>query len=316
MAERILVTGAAGFAGSHLVQHLAATRAVTAWARSAPPAAITDLATWQRVDLMHRDEVHAAIASVRPAVVFHCAGSPHVGSSWHDSATPLANNVIGTHHLLEALHAERLRARVLITGSATVYAPSERPIREDDRVNPVSPYALSKFAQERLGLRAVTEDGLEVVVTRSFNHTGPRQTAAFVAPSMARQIALIERGGAEPVIRVGNLDARRDITDVRDVVRAYDLLAGAGVAGQLYNVASGTARSMREVLQGLLARATRPIAVEIDPARLRPHDPPVLVGDASRLREHTAWQPEIPFERMLDELLDWWRAAVAANPAA
>lgn len=315
VAERILVTGAAGFAGSHLVHHLAATRDVTAWARSTPPSEVAELATWQRVDLMDRAAVREAIAAVRPGLVFHCAGSPHVAASWQDSATPLASNVIGTHHLLDALHAEGVRARVLITGSATVYAPSDTPIGEDDRVNPVSPYALSKFAQERLGLRAVDEDGLEVIITRSFNHTGPRQTAAFVAPSMARQIALIERGALDPVIRVGNLDARRDLTDVRDVVRAYDLLARAGAPGRVYNVASGSARSMREILDGLLARASRPITVEVDPARLRPHDTPVLVGDSRRLREATGWRPDISFDRMLDDLLDWWRGAVATTAA-
>jgi GDP-4-dehydro-6-deoxy-D-mannose reductase len=195
-----------------------------------------------------------------------------------------------------------------VTGSAHVYAPSDTPLDEDVRLAPASPYALSKLAQEALALRAVTEDGLAVIVARAFNHTGPRQGDGFVAPAFARQIARIERGVVEPVLRVGNLDARRDLTDVRDVVRAYALLAQRGVPGTVYNVASGVARPVQWVLDELVARARVPVRVEPDPARLRPSDLPVLVGDASRLRTATGWVPEVDPARMLDDLLDYWRA--------
>ena len=304
---RVLVTGAAGFAGGHLVEHLAGRGNVVAWARADPPPELAGLGRWQRVDLLDRERVRAAIHELQPSTVYHCAGSPHVAGSWDDRVVSLETNVLATHYLLDALRLARLPARVLLTGSAHVYAHSDVPLREDDAVAPASPYALSKLVQEALGLRAVVEDGLEVVVARSFNHTGPRQSDAFVAPSLARQIALIERGGRDPVLRVGNLDARRDLTDVRDVVRAYALLADAGVSGTVYNVASGKARAMRWLLDELVARARVAVRVETDPARLRPSDVPVLVGDASRLRAATAWKPEIAPAQMLDDLLEYWR---------
>ena len=156
------------------------------------------------------------------------------------------------------------------------------------------------------------EDGLDVVVTRSFNHTGPRQTPAFAAPSMARQIALIERGQLEPVIKVGNLDARRDLTDVRDVVRAYAALMQSGTPGVVYNVASGVGRSIRSVLDALVSRSRVPVRIEIDPARMRPNDVPVLVGDCSRLdATRPAGRPAVTFDQMLDDLLDYWRGRSA-----
>ena len=290
----VLVTGAGGFAGSHLVEHLSSSQRVVAWTR-------------QIVDLLDRDRVRDAIRELRPAQIYHCAGVPHVGESWRDTAQPLEGNVLATEHLFDALRQERIHCRVLVPGSATVYAPSSEPISESHPIAPASPYAISKFAQEQLALRAIQEDGLDVVVTRSFNHTGRRQTPAFVAPSMARQIALIERGQLEPVIKVGNLDAQRDLTDVRDVVRAYVALMQSGKTGVVYNVASGVARSIRSILDALVSRSKAPVRIEVDHTRMRPNDVPVVVGDASRLIEATGWRPEITFDEMLDDLLSYWR---------
>ena len=306
----VLVTGAAGFAGGHLVEHLAERHDVTAWARAAPPAGIAGLGTWAQIDLLDRDRVRHDILTLRPTVVFHCAGAPHVGASWQDTAQPLASNVLVTHYLLDAIRRAGHRCRVLITGSATVYAPSVAPLREDGPLAPASPYALSKLAQEQLGLRGFTEDGIDVILTRPFNHTGPRQSPTFAAPGMARQIALIERGAADPTIQVGNLDTERDLTDVRDTVRAYALLMERGTPGTIYNVASGVGRSMRAILDALVARSRVPVTVALDPERLRPNDTPVIVGDAARLRTATGWAPVVPFDRMLDDLLDFWRRAV------
>jgi GDP-4-dehydro-6-deoxy-D-mannose reductase len=303
----ILVTGAAGFAGGHLVERLATEGDVVAWARSAPPDELVRLATWQLIDLLDRDRVRQAVHALRPSAVYHCAGAAHVAQSWRDATVPLAGNVLTTHHLLDALRRTGSACRLLIPGSATIYAASAEPLGEEAPVAPASPYALSKLAQEQLGLRAIREDGIDVLTTRSFNHTGPRQSAAFFAPAMARQIAAIERGGAEPVIRTGNLDARRDLLDVRDTVDAYVRLMGAGTPGIVYNVASGIARSMREVLDGLLKRSRVDVRIETDPARMRPNDIPSLVGDATRLKQATGWSPRIPFDRMLDDLLDYWR---------
>lgn len=301
------MTGAAGFAGSHLLDHLAGSHDLVGWARNPPPPELAPLARWQQVDLLDREQTNDAIAELEPSAVFHCAGLPQVAESWTDTAAPLKVNVFGTHRLFDALRLAGVRCRVLVTGSAHVYAASDTPITEQHPLAPASPYALSKLAQEQLALRAAVEDGVEVIVSRSFNHTGPRQQPSFVAPSIARQIALIERGELEPVIRVGNLDAQRDLTDVRDTVRAYAALMTSGIPGTVYNVASGVGRPVRAVLDALVARARVPIRVETDPSRVRAKDIPVLIGDASRLRAATGWEPRIPFDQTIDDLLDYWR---------
>jgi GDP-4-dehydro-6-deoxy-D-mannose reductase len=308
----ILVTGAAGFAGSHLVEHLSGQGDVVGWTRRAVPASLTGLARWQTVDLLDRDSVRRTIAELKPSVVYHCAGAPHVPHSFHDTADALSSNVLTTHHLMDALHRADVSCRLLIAGSAMVYARSDAPLSEDDRLQPSSPYAVSKLAQEQLALRGVTEDGLHVVVARSFNHTGPRQSPDFAAPAMARQVALVERG-LQPAVQVGNLDAMRDLTDVRDTVRAYAMLARSGAPGQVYNVASGVARSIRSILDALIARARTKIRVDIDPARLRANDVSILVGDASRLRAATGWAPAITFDQTLDDLLEFWRGVIARS---
>jgi GDP-4-dehydro-6-deoxy-D-mannose reductase len=297
MSGVVLVTGASGFAGSHLVEHLAASHEVVGWSRTPPPPGLAALARWQQVDLLDRDRVTAAVREIEPSLVFHCAGLPQVAESWADTAAPLAVNVLGTHRLITALRVNHVRCRVLVTGSAHVYAPSPAPLTEEDPLAPASPYALSKLAQEQLARLAVAEDGIEVIVTRSFNHTGARQTASFVGPGIARQIALIERGMQEPVIRVGNLDAVRDIMDVRDTVRAYGALIAAGVPGAVYNV----------VLEALVQRARVPVRIEPDSSRMRRSDVSILVGDTTRLRKATGWAPRIPFDQTIDDLLAYWR---------
>jgi GDP-4-dehydro-6-deoxy-D-mannose reductase len=311
----ILVTGAAGFAGSHVVQALAGTGDVVAWTHAtAPPDAIAPLATWQRVDLLNRDEVRAAVERVRPAAIYHCAGAPNVAHSWRDTVTPLSTNVLATHHLFDALRRAEARCRVVVPGSATVYAPSLEALTEESPVSPGNPYALSKLAQEQLAMRAAHEDGVEVIVARAFNHTGPRQSAAFAAPSMARQIALIESGAVEAVIRVGNLEARRDMTDVRDVARAYVALMNKGTPSTIYNVSSGLARSMRSVLEALVGFARVEVRIDTDPTLLRPSDTPVLLGDSSRLRAATGWRPEIALDQTLADVLNYWRSVTSPEP--
>jgi len=309
----ILVTGAAGFAGSYVVQALAGRGEVVGWThRADPPDEIVPLAAWQRVDLLNPAAVRVAIARVKPSAVIHCAGAPNVAHSWRDTVTPLSVNVLATHHLFDALRRASVACRVIVPGSATVYAASDAPLTEHSPVGPSNPYAVSKFAQERLALRAEREDGVEVIVTRSFNHTGPRQTAAFAAPNMARQIALIEAGLAEPLIKVGNLEAQRDFTDVRDMSRAYVGLVDNGTSSTVYNVSSGVGRVMRSVLDALVARARVAVRVETDAMLMRPSDTPVLVGDSTRLRRATGWRPEIPFEQTLDDLLNYWRSVTVA----
>jgi GDP-4-dehydro-6-deoxy-D-mannose reductase len=311
----VLVTGGAGFVGGHLLEHLAGRASLAAWARHAPQPALARLARWRAVDLLDRAQVEAAVRDLQPAVVYHCAARPSAAGSWRDSGALLATNVLGTHHLLEALRRLERPCRVLIPGSALVYAASADPIGEDHALAPQGPYAFSKLAQEQLGMRAASGDGLDVLLTRSFNHTGPRQSPAFVAPTLARQIARIEAGLQPPVLMVGNLDAVRDLTDVRDVVRAYRLLLERGLPGRPYNVASGTGRPIRALLDALLARSRTVIRVETDPARTRTHDVTRLVGDSSRLRADTGWEPAIPFDRTIDDLLEYWRRQTALEGA-
>jgi GDP-4-dehydro-6-deoxy-D-mannose reductase len=306
----VLVTGAGGFAGSHLLAHLAGSADLVGWSRSEPSKQFAMLARWQRVDLLDRDQVTDALSSIRPSSIFHCAGVPHVAESWADTAAPLAANVLGTHRLLEALERFGSRCRVLVISSGQVYAPSTEPITEEQALAPSSPYALSKLAQEQLALRAAT-DTIEVIVARPFNHTGPRQQPAFLAPTVARQIAMIERRQLEPVLKVGNLDPSRDNMDVRDAVRAYAALMESGVPGTVYNVASGVGRPVRTIVEALVAKSRVPIRIEQDPARFRPNDVPVLIGSPRRLQQATGWQPEISFEKMVDDLLEYWRQTEA-----
>lgn len=311
----ILVTGAAGFAGGHLLDLLCSQPAkhdVIAWHRGATPAADRRRVRWESVELLDRTTVASAIDRIRPSVVYHCAGAAHVGRAWDDATTSLAVNVRGTDNLLNAL--ERVRpsspARVLIPSSALVYRPAERPLTEDDPLVPAGPYGLSKLAQEMLALQSASSS-LEVVVARAFNHTGPEQNPGFAAPAFARQIAAIEAGKLPPTILVGNLDARRDITDVRDVVRAYRTIVERGLPGRAYNVCSGRAIRIGDLLQQLLDRARVQVTIQLDETRLRPSDVPLLVGSATRMQAELGWVAQIPLGKTLDDLLAFWRSREA-----
>jgi GDP-4-dehydro-6-deoxy-D-mannose reductase len=314
MPNVVLVTGAAGFAGSHLVESLArdldAGATVVAWYRPGghPPVEIPRT-RWEAIDLLDPAAVRRAIEHDQPDIVYHCAGAAHVGMSWGDKTVTFATNVRGTHHLLEALRVRGRQTRVLIPGSAMVYRPAAEPLTEDHPLVPPSPYGLSKLAQELLGVRA-SVGNISVAIGRAFNHIGPRQDPSFAASGFARQIAEIEAGRRGPEVIVGNLDARRDTMDVRDTVRAYQTIAERGQAGRPYNVSTGHAVAIGEMLEMLNARARIPVRVRVDPTQLRPHDAPLVVGDSSRLRQELGWAPTIPLSQTLDDLLAYWRTAL------
>jgi GDP-4-dehydro-6-deoxy-D-mannose reductase len=297
---RALVTGGRGFVGQHLTAHLHSLgHDVALLDRSGPDA----------VDIVDADAVRRRIAAVGPDVVYHLAARSHVGASWNDEEAVQRVNVGGTTNVLSASSAEGV-ARIVVVGSAEEYGRVDQsavPVRETTPLQPVSPYARSKVAAEELALAAQRDGSIEVICVRAFNHTGPRQSSNFLVPGLASRIAEAERAGTDDIV-VGNLDSVRDYTDVRDVVRAYRLLAERGEPGQVYNVCSGIGVTVADIARDLLALAHRSLRLTIDPQLVRPVDVPVLVGDATRLRDATGWTRQIPLERTLADVLEVARA--------
>ncbi len=311
----VLVTGAAGFVGQHLLRALMPSGPVVGWYR--PDMGHPDVpgVAWAAVELLDRATIDAAIAVARPSAIYHLAGVAHVGDSWANAEETLAANVVGTSNLFDAMHASGLSCRVLVTGSATIYQPSAEALTEDSPVAPNTPYGTSKLAQEMVALGAWREHGIPTLVARSFNHIGPLQSPAFAAAGFARQLARIEAGLAPPVLSVGNLEAQRDISDVRDTVRAYVALMATGRAGHTYNVCAGRTISIRQVLDGLVARVSLPVTVATDPARMRPADTPIVLGSHAKLTADTGWTPTHSLDGTLDTLLAYWRDEVRRKGA-
>ncbi|MBA2495996.1 MAG: GDP-mannose 4,6-dehydratase [Acidimicrobiia bacterium] len=305
---RALVTGSGGFVGRHLVAHLRAAgdEVHDLDCERAEGAA--------RVDITEPDAVTGRLDEVAPDVVYHLAGWSDVGGSWQAPLEAFRANAEGTLNVLQAAAAAGV-GRTIVVSSADVYGavPDERlPVTEDHPLRPASPYAASKVAADFLGLQAFLGRGLDVVRVRAFNHIGPGQTDRFVVAAIASRIARNERDGGDE-IAVGNLAARRDFTDVRDVVRAYRLLATDAVAGEVYNVCSGRDVAVSALADLLIAKAVHPMQLVIDPGRHRPVDVPVVRGDAGRLAAATGWAPAIPLEATLVDVLADWRARVAGD---
>jgi GDP-4-dehydro-6-deoxy-D-mannose reductase len=296
---KALVTGAGGFVGPHLCAHL----------RAAGDEVIDPGNERGGFDITNREIVEDVMKRHRPDVLYHLAARSHVAASWRDPTLTLRVNVEGTQHVLDAARAAGVQ-RVLVVGSAEEYGrvdPADLPLREDAPLRPITPYAASKVAASYVALQAWLGAGLETIRVRPFSHTGPGQLDTFLIPALARRIVAAERD-ATATVTVGALDPVRDLSDVRDVVRAYRLLMQHGVPGEVYNVCGGRGLAVREILKRLVSRARRPVRVETDPALLRPVEVPVLIGDAAKLRAATGWVPEHAIDATLDAVLAEARA--------
>jgi GDP-4-dehydro-6-deoxy-D-mannose reductase len=250
---------------------------------------------------------------IQPEAIYHLAGQAFVPTSWEDPWDTLKNNTRPQLNILQAMVQQKSKARLLIVASNQVYGQvtsEQLPVKEDTPFRPDNPYGVSKVAQDMLALQYHLSHGVDVLRVRAFNHIGPRQSPFFVASSFARQVAEIEAGLAKPTIRVGNLEARRDFTDVVDVMRAYALLVEYGDPGEAYNVGTGRAYSIQYLLDVLLDYGNVEIKIEQDPTRMRPSDVPILYADNSKLRSKTGWEPTYTFEESLQRVLDYWRGEV------
>ncbi len=313
---RVLITGITGFVGSHLADYLVGRGDVEVYgtcrwrSRMDNVEHLRGRVTLVDCDLRDAGAVRRTLATVRPDRIFHLAAQSYVPASWGSPSETLTTNVTCQLNLLEAIRESRASTRVHVAGSSEEYGlvhKDELPIREENPLRPLSPYAVSKVAQDLLAYQYWMSHRVHTVRTRGFNHTGPRRGDVFVSSNFARQIAEIEKGVREPVVRVGNLESLRDFTDVRDMVRAYWLALDRGEPGEVYNICSGRGYTVRQVLDMLLGLSSARVEIREDPERLRPSDVEVLLGDCSRFHRATGWTPTIPFEVTLKDLLEHWR---------
>ncbi|MCU0241179.1 MAG: GDP-mannose 4,6-dehydratase [Vicinamibacteria bacterium] len=320
----ILITGIAGFVGQHMLTWCETERADAervgfiqpGWP---VPAGLAARARLIEVDLGSQAAVAAAFDQVRPTHIVHLAAQSSPQQSWRDPTGTMHVNVFGLLYMLEALKERDLNPRVVVVGSAEEYglaSPEQMPLTEDAPLRPATPYAASKVAQGFVALQYAVGCNMETLRTRAFHHTGAGRGENFAESSFARQIVEIELGLRDAVIDVGNLEGVRDYSDVRDVVRAYGLLLERGARGEVYNVCSGQGIRMRALLERLIAISGVAAEIRVDPARLRPLDLPVLIGDASRLRQATGWAPRHAIDETLRQLIEHWRARVRAEREA
>ncbi len=313
---RVLITGITGFAGSHLADLCLARKDVEVYgiirwrSRTENIEHIWDRLSLVECDLRDASSTRDALEEIRPEYIFHLAAQSFVPTSWNAPTESLTTNILGQLNIFEAVKKLELDSRIQIACSSEEYGmvyPDEVPIKETNPLRPLSPYGVSKVGQDMLGYQYFMSYGMKIVRTRGFNHTGPRRGPVFVCSDFAKQIADIEKGLREPVMKVGNLDARRDFTDVRDMVRAYWLSLEKGKPGKVYNICTGRAYSIREILDMLIELSDVDVEVRTDEGRLRPSDVPLLEGDAGEFMSDTGWKPEIPMDKTLQDLLDFWR---------
>jgi GDP-4-dehydro-6-deoxy-D-mannose reductase len=314
---RALITGINGFVGGHLAEHLLSSGLWEVAGIARQPAlaleTLTGRVTYVAADLSDREQTLRALASIRPDVIFHLAGQSNVPHAFADPHTTVQTNIGAQLNLFLSVLQLRIDPLIIVASSNEIYGlvrPEDLPVNEQTPLRPVNPYAVSKAAQDLFAYQYHISHRMRTVRLRPFNHIGPRQTEAFVVPAFAAQIARIEAGLQPPVLRVGNLAAERDFSDVRDIVRAYELAALHGEVGAAYNVGSGQAVGVQRILDILLTFSTHDIQIEPDPSRMRPSDVPRVVCDASRFHADTGWTPRIPLEQTLFDTLEYWRFRV------
>ena len=312
---KVLITGITGFVGSHLVEFLLEKEAeiygLVRWrSKTDNIDHIKNRLNLLQGDLRDSHSIKKLIDDVEPDYIFHLAAQSFVPMSWNAPSDTMETNINGTIHLLEAVRKSKSNPKIQIAGSSEEYGlvlPNETPIKETNQLRPLSPYGISKVAEDLVGWQYFKSYGLNIVRTRAFNHTGPRRGEVFVTSNFAKQIAEIEKGLKHPVIYVGNLDAQRDFTDVRDMVNAYWMSLNKCKFGEVYNICSEKAITIKSLLDMVLSMSKKEIEVKIDTNRLRPSDVEILQGDCSKFRNETGWKPEIAFEKTMEDLLNYWR---------
>lgn len=316
---RVLITGITGFAGSHLAEYCLGRSDVEVFgtarwrSRMDNVEHITDQITLLDCDLKDSVAVRHCLLEVRPDYIFHLAAQSFVPTSWKAPVETMMTNIVGQINIFEAMRELKLESRVQLACSSEEYGmvyEDEIPIKETNQLRPLSPYGVSKVAQDLLGYQYHESYGLFTIRTRGFNHTGPRRGDVFVSSNFARQIAMIEKKKQEPVLQVGNLETRRDFTDVRDMIRGYWLALEKGEPGEVYNIGSGTDVTIQKMLDILLGFSSIEIKVEQVADRMRPSDVEVLCADNTKFCSMSGWKPEIPFEKTLEDLLNYWRERV------
>lgn len=308
-----LVVGAAGFVGNYLVNELFAN-GIEAYATKLPHEKFDNsYAKVYDLDIMDKDAIIALLFDIRPDYIFHLAAQSSVGLAWKNPGLTVDVNIKGSLNLMDAIRELFYKPRVLLIGSGEEYGhilPGEVPITETNLLRPGNIYAATKACQNMIANIYSKAYDMELMMVRAFNHIGPGQAPMFVVSDFCKQVAEIEKELREPIIKVGNLAAKRDFTDVRDVVKAYVKLIQLGKAGETYNVGSGNAQAIREILDLIISMANKNITVEIDPNKLRPVDVPIIEADITKLNQLTGWTPQIPLEQTIQETLDYWRVHV------
>lgn len=314
MGKKGLVIGAAGFVGSYLIREMRAN-GMEAYATKLPHESLENVdAAVCDLDIMDKDAVTALLFEIRPDYIFHLAAQSSVGLAWKKPGLTVDVNIKGSVNVMDAVRELFYKPRVLLIGSGEEYGhiePGETPIRETNLLRPGNIYAATKACQSMIGNIYARAYDMEIMMVRAFNHIGPGQASMFVVSDFCRQVAEIETGMREPVMKVGNLAAKRDFTDVRDVVKAYVKLIALGEAGENYNVGSGRARAIQDILDLIVSKSKAEIKVEIDPNKLRPVDVPIIEADIAKINKLTGWKPEIPLEQTIQETLDYWRSALS-----